>query len=149
MRVPRSWGRLGYGELHGFAWYRVRVPSEWPASEALGLTIGKVGSAHEVFVGGRRLGGGGRMPPCPSLDFDRHRTYAIPGSAREADGSVAIALRVWRATEQGAGQAGAFDGPFELGPLDALVARAERFELGLLVVVVVLFMAALYASAWP
>lgn len=142
--VPRSWARQGHADLYGFAWYRVRVPARWPASEALGLTLGKVGSAYEVFAGGTRLGGVGRLPPNPVVDFDRHVTYAMPSTARSPDGSVVIALRVWRAPEQGIGTTGPFEGRFEIGPLAEVVARTERAEIDLLVVVIVLFMAAVY-----
>jgi len=60
LHVPGSWKRQGFPELTGMAWYRLRVPSPWPADEALGVTLGKIDSAYELYAGGRRVGGAAR-----------------------------------------------------------------------------------------
>jgi hypothetical protein len=87
----------------------------WPADQPLALALGKIDSAYEVYVGGRRLGGAGRLPPSPAMEYDRHRLFVVPASTREPDGSLVVALRVWRADGKSAGAAGPVEGRFELG----------------------------------
>ncbi|MFN7977594.1 MAG: diguanylate cyclase [Vicinamibacterales bacterium] len=134
IQVPKSWGRQGYADVYGMAWYRTRVRLPWPADEPLALALGKIDSAYEVYVGGRRLGGAGQLPPAPAMEYDRHRLYVIPASTREPDGSLVVALRVWRATGKSAGAAGPVEGRFEIGPIDGVTERAlleESWQLAL------------------
>lgn len=134
LQVPQSWGRQGYDDVFGMAWYRTRVPLDPYAGQPVGLALGKIDSAYEVYVGGRRLGGVGRLPPEPVMEYDRHRIFVVPDAAKEADGSVVIALRVWRADGKSAGAAGPTEGPFEIGPIDRVVQRellSEAAQLGL------------------
>lgn len=144
LTVPRSWGRQGYPDVYGLAWYRVRVPSRWRADAALGVTVGSVGSAYEIFAGGLRLGGIGRMPPHPRMEDDRHGTYVIPAGARAADGSVVIALRVWRSPDEAVGGAGPVEGTFEVGPLAHVVQRSQLAEVAQLALVIVFLFTAAY-----
>ncbi len=132
--MPKSWGRQGYDHVFGMAWYRTRVAVGVPTSEPVGLALGKIDSAYEVFVGGRRLGGVGQLPPTQAMQHDRHRVYVVPAAAREADGSVVVALRVWRADGKSPGAAGPVEGPFEVGPITRVIERdlfAESTQLGL------------------
>ena len=145
--VPRSWGRQGFGDVYEHAWYRLRAPAPWPADTPLGIRLGNVESAYEIYAGGIRLGAVGRLPPNPSVEYDRHGVFAIPPRARAADGSVTIALRVWRAPGVDAGSAGAVEGPFELGPLPSVVERETRSETAQLVLAFVLLAAAAYHLA--
>jgi diguanylate cyclase (GGDEF)-like protein len=144
IRVPGSWRRQGFDRVTGLAWYRLRVPSQWPADEVLGVTLGKIDSAYEVFVGGRRLGGVGEMPPAPRMEYDRHRTFSIPPAVREADGSVAIAVRVWRNPETVSTAGGPVEGPFEIGPLTRLVEHEKLVEARELALVFVFLLVAIY-----
>lgn len=119
------------------AWYRTRVSLPWPASEPLALALGNIDSAYEVDVGGRRLGGVGQLPLSPVMEYDRHRIDIVPASTREPDGSVVIALRVWRAEGTSAGAAGPAKGPFEIGPVGPILehdklSEATQFALVLL-----------------
>lgn len=141
LQVPKSWGRQGFDHVHGLAWYRTRLSLPWPDDEPVGLVLGKIDSAYEVYVGGRRLGGVGRLPPAPEMQYDRHRIYVVPPSAREPDGTVHIALRVWRADGKSAGAAGPVEGPFEIGPLSRVIQRDLLAEAGQLALVL-LFAAA-------
>jgi diguanylate cyclase (GGDEF)-like protein len=137
LQVPGSWRRQGFDAVVGIAWYRLTVPSRWAADERLGLTLGKIDSAYEIYVGGRKLGGVGDLPPLPRMEYDRHRTFSIPPQARNPDGSLAIALRVWRNPAKISTAAGPVEGPFEIGPLVELVERdklAEARELALVFV---------------
>ncbi len=134
IQVPKSWGRQGFADVYGMAWYRTRVRVPWPSTDPLGLALGKIDSAYEVYVGGRRLGGVGRLPPTPAMEYDRHRLYVVPASTREPDGSVVIALRVWRADGKSAGAAGPVEGRFEIGPMDQVTEGAlleESWQLAL------------------
>jgi diguanylate cyclase (GGDEF)-like protein len=128
LRVPGTWRRQGFDQVVGLAWYRVTVPSAWPAGEMLGVTLGKIDSAYEVYVGGTKLGGIGALPPAPRMEYDRHRTYSIPPPARNADGSITIALRVWRNPAKISTSAGPVEGPFAIGPLVDLVEQEKLIE---------------------
>lgn len=141
LQVPKSWGRQGFAGVYGMAWYRTRVSLPWPVDTPIGLALGKIDSAYEVFAGGRLLGGVGRVPPSPDMQYDRHRIYVLPPDVREADGSVVIALRVWRAAGKSPGAAGPVEGPFEIGPLDGVIERDLLAESGQLALVL-LFVAA-------
>lgn len=133
LQVPKSWGRQGYAEVFGVAWYRTRV--ELPGIEGpIGIVLGKIDSAYELYVGGQPLGGVGRLPPAPAMEYDRHQVFVVPESARSADGSFLIALRVWRAAGKSTGAAGPVEGPFEIGPVDRVVERnllSEAAQLGM------------------
>jgi diguanylate cyclase (GGDEF)-like protein len=134
IQVPKSWGRQGYADVYGMAWYRTRVRVPWPADQPLALALGKIDSAYEVYVGGRRLGGAGRLPPSPAMEYDRHRLFVVPASTREPDGSLVVALRVWRADGKSAGAAGPVEGRFELGPIERVTEHAlfeESWQLAL------------------
>ena len=144
LHVPGSWKRQGFPELTGMAWYRLRVPSPWPADEALGVTLGKIDSAYELYAGGRRVGGIGALPPTPRAEYDRHRTYSIPFVSREPDGSVVLALRVWRDPRKISTAAGPVEGPFEIGPLARLIERDKLSEAHQLALVLVFLVVAIY-----
>ena len=139
LQVPKSWGRQGFDDVFGMAWYRTRVLLPWPAQEPVALALGKIDSAYEVYVGGRLLGGVGQLPPSPVMEYDRHRIYVVPASTRESDGSIVIALRVWRADGKSAGAAGPVEGPFEVGPIGPILERdklAEAAQLALVLLFV-------------
>ncbi|MCP3963754.1 MAG: response regulator [bacterium] len=123
----------GFGRLDEraeIAWYRLelKVQSGTPSAHQLGVTIGKVDSAYELYAGGALLGGVGAMPPNPRMDYDRHRTYAIPADAIDA-GSLVLALRVWKSPQTGGTVGGAHEGPFLLGPYAELTRRELLSEL--------------------
>ncbi len=144
LRVPGSWRRQGYTSLAGVAWYRLRVPPLWPREEPLGLRLGRVDSAYELYVGGQRLGGAGALPPMPRIEYDRQRTYVIPAEVREPDGSVVLALRVWRAPQVNSTTAGPIEGTFQIGPLGALIERETRAEVLHLALLLVFLLVGLY-----
>lgn len=128
IRVPGSWRRQGFDQLTGIAWYRRRVPAAWAGPGTIGVTLGKIDSAYELYVGGRHLGGVGALPPSPRMEYDRHATYTIPAEAREPDGSLVLALRVWREPRKRSSAAGPVEGPFAIGPVDRLLERQQVAE---------------------
>jgi signal transduction histidine kinase/CheY-like chemotaxis protein len=151
VRVPGSWERQGRPSA-SLAWYRLRVRLA-PTLAAglrsgelrLAVTLGKVDSAYEFYAGGLLLGGLGALPPRPRMEYDRHRTFALPREALDGTSNdLLLALRVWRAPFKATGAAGPVEGPFLLGPAAVLERRAARaeivqFVLALLFVVVGLF----------
>lgn len=121
--VPRDWRRQGHDDLTGFAWYRARVrigkggDVDRAALHRLGLSLGKIHSAYELYVDGKLLGGAGRFPPDPLPVSDQKRIFPIPPSAVDADGTLLIAVRVWRDVPLGSSStAGMYEGEFMLGP---------------------------------
>ncbi len=125
------------------AWYRLETqvgprdrPKDRPADRGvaldaprLGLTVGKVDSAYEVYAGGILLGGVGALPPAPRIDYDRHRIYAVPAAAIAPDGRVVIALRVWKSTQTAGTVGSPHEGPFLLGRIEELTRRELLSEL--------------------
>ena len=144
LQVPTSWGRQGYHQVTGLAWYRTRVSGPWPSPEIVGVILGKVDSAYELYIGGRLAGRVGKLPPNPELEYDRHGTYTVAPDMREPDGSFVVALRVWRAPANPSGSAGPAEGPYAAGPLQAVVVRETRSEGAELALVFVFFIAAVY-----
>jgi signal transduction histidine kinase/CheY-like chemotaxis protein len=140
--IPTGWGRVA--PVATFAWYRRRVHvdrSPLGSSSELAILVSKVDSAYELYAGGTLLGGVGRLPPDPRMDYDRHRLYIVPASAIDSDGTLALAFRVWKSPETESSVGGPVEGEFLLGPALALQRRdllgeiAQLF-LGLLFLVV-------------
>ncbi len=112
------------------AWYRLTVRvSDAGEEPRLGLTLGKVESAYQVYAGGLLLGGVGTMPLAPRMDYDRHRTYSVPARAVGADGRLVLALRVWKAPETRGTVGGPTEGTFLVGSLAELTRRELTSEL--------------------
>ena len=120
------------------AWLRLTIqvgkPGRGPTAEEradmrLGLTLGKIDSAYQVFAGGRLLGGVGSLPPISAVDYDRHAIYSIPHQAVAADGTLVIALRVFKSAQTRGMIGGPFEGPFLLGRLERLTRRELMSEL--------------------
>ncbi len=135
VRVPSGARGNAVAEL---SWYRLAVrigpPGGTPSIEErsslrLGLILGKIDSAYEVFAGGRPLGGVGALPPAPRIDYDRHRTYVVPAEAIGPDGSLVLALRVWKSAQTAGTVGGAREGPFLLGRIEELTRRELVSEL--------------------
>jgi len=142
--VPTGWGPAGYdGPQAPLAWYRRTLRFEGRASrEPVGVTLGKVDSAYEIFANGQRLGGVGALPPAPRAEYDRHASWLIPADLIGPDGRVVVALRVWKAPITNSRAGGLVEGPFLAGPLAELVRRESRSELFELALVVVFLLSA-------
>jgi len=122
-RVPVGWGAQPYaGPPQAFSWYRItlEIPSGAERRRPLGVTLGKVDSAYELYAGGRLVGGVGRLPPEGRVEYDRHATYTLPESAFSPEGRLVLAVRVWTALEAGTGKGGLVEGPFRFGPVEEL-----------------------------
>ena len=113
------------------SWYRldVQVPVLEPSELRLGVTLGKVDSAYELFAGGRRLGGIGALPPSPASNYDQHRIYAVPSEAIGPDGRLVLALRIWRSSYSPCTVGHPHEGPFLIGRIEDLTQRELMSEL--------------------
>ncbi len=122
--VPRDWRRQGYKDYTGIAWYRATFefdlsqPGMEKALDQLGISLGKVHSAYEMYVDGKLLRGAGRLPPDPAIVYDRMRTTAIPRSAIDDQGRMTVAVRVWRDDVLGrASTSGMYENPVRVGKI--------------------------------
>jgi signal transduction histidine kinase/CheY-like chemotaxis protein len=138
-------GHAGYA---GMAWYRVTInldlnaPSVRQQLGSLGVTLGAVASAYELYAGGQSLGGVGGLPPRPGIVYDQHKTYQIPASAVDSDGRLVLALRIWRYEELGPHwETGPYDGPFLIGNIGELRSASVRNALLPNVVLAALYLA--------
>jgi signal transduction histidine kinase/CheY-like chemotaxis protein/HPt (histidine-containing phosphotransfer) domain-containing protein len=152
VRIPMGWGRRS-GAFHPYAWYRLTVQvghaGEGPSREQrarlrLGLLLGKVDSAYEVYAGGVRLGGVGALPPAPRVDYDRHRLYAIPSDLIDASGRLVIAIRAWKDTATTPRTPAPTEGPFLMGPIEALARQEATDEVPELILAALFVMVGLY-----
>ena len=147
---PGGWGRAGHPEADR-AWYRRTLDiSPEAVRRPLGINLGKIVSAYEIYVGGHRLGGVGRLPGSggpPRMEYDRHRTYAIPAEFISPDGRLVVALRVWRSPAAGSLAGGPGGGAFEIGPLAEIAGRAARDDVAQLVLAALFVALGLYHIA--
>ncbi len=97
--VPGRWPKGGFPESDQFAWYRLHLvvdaPSQALGGAQLGLRMGKVMNAYELYAGGQLVGKTGKFPPLAEIDYDRKQVFALPDGAVAADGSLVLAMRVW------------------------------------------------------
>ncbi len=123
LKVPLNWGKQGYDDYAGFAWYRLNLTflnPELPLDQ-LSVTIGKVHSAYELYIGGELVGGVGSLPPNPQIRYDQYKTYRIPSEAINSQGHLTLAIRVWRSTViQNSWEGGLYEAPLLLGISDQL-----------------------------
>ncbi|MEM8499871.1 MAG: ATP-binding protein [Pseudomonadota bacterium] len=130
--VPSA-GPEGHEDYAGIAWYRVTLQLDIDNQRvreqlgALGLTLGYIMSAYELYVGGQKVGAVGALPPNAEMVYDQIKTFAIPRSAVDEQGRIRLALRVWRYEKLGKNwEMGPYDGPFLLGNIGDL--RVDQLE---------------------
>ncbi|MGI9293090.1 MAG: diguanylate cyclase, partial [Pseudomonadales bacterium] len=144
LQVPQDWGQQGYKGYSGFAWYRLSLQlcSTDCASDAakadvlhrLAVTLGKVQSAYELYAGGQLVGTMGGVPPNAKIRYDEFGTFHIPRSAIDEQGSLVLALRVWRTEQAGrAWEGGPFGGSFLVGTREQLANQFFSSQLLVLV----------------
>lgn len=113
IRVPGAWEQAGPPAARnhdGFAWYRawLRPHDSFFTKhernlfeESVTIGIRGLGDAHEVFVNGVKIGGGGRMPPGFASGKDgNHRHKVPPGTLKKGDWNL-IAIRVFNQSGPG------------------------------------------------
>ncbi len=152
VRVPLGWGRSA-GPFEELTWYRIAVQvgprgsgptPEERARLRLGLVLGKIDSAYEVFAGGVPLGGVGRLPPNPVINYDRHAIYPIASDLISPSGRLVIALRVWKSEGTTPRFGAPVEGPFRLGPVEVLTRDELLSEIPELVLAALFAIVGLY-----
>ncbi len=140
LMVPRDWRKQGYGDYYGFGWYRIKLKFDLSNTamrhdrERLGIRLGKIRSAYEIYAGGQLIGGVGSLPPEPEIVYDRKANYAIPSTAIDENGRVVIAVRVWREELVcECAEGGPYEGEFLVGTIDDLMRSSGYKELAALV----------------
>jgi diguanylate cyclase (GGDEF)-like protein len=127
--VPGRWRREGYPETNQFAWYRLTLKLQnfdresWANGQQLGVRVGKVMNAYELYAGGNLLGGVGQLPPLAEIDYDRLKVYLLPLSAVADDGTLVLAMRVWGGEKYALNNwgAGPYDGDFAIGSYSTML----------------------------
>ena len=115
-----------------FAWYRLTLEIHREAKLAdlpLAVSLGGVDSAYELFADGQLIGQVGALPPEPRIDYDRHGTFLVPGSALTEDGRLVLALRVWKSPVTQGSMGGPLEGAYLFGPFERLIRRDLTAEL--------------------
>lgn len=129
MSLPGRWPGQGYPETNQFAWYRLTLKIQDYRADRnafagqLGIRIGKVMNAYELYAGGSLLGGVGRLPPLAEINYDRQKVYTLPSNAIADDGTLTLALRVWGGETYNVANwgAGPYEGEFAIGNYSALL----------------------------
>lgn len=141
VRVPGAWERQGFASYNGHAWYRVTflLPSKL-ASETLGLDLGYVGDADEVFLNGQRVGASGRFPPTYQSAVLHRRIYRLPKASLRVGEFNELAVHVYNG-----GRFGGLLGPAPiLDRYERLLRRQQGRDLLLWVSATVLAVLALF-----
>jgi len=149
LMVPGGWGRQGYRDHSGIAWYRLdldlsRMLADGHEDLRLGVQFGEVTSSYELYAGGTLIGGVGALPPRPRMEYDRHRIYTLPLASIDRDGQLVLAIRAWRSSISRTQEGGPTRGPFFIGQLEQLKTQALQSEIPYLVLVAIFAAVGLY-----
>lgn len=118
------WPGEGHPEHDQMAWYRLGLQlapnamSHDPSLDnGLGVQIGSILSAYELYANGRLIGGAGKLPPLPAAEWGEHKVHFLPRELIGADGRLELALRVWGGSDTSVQHwgGGPFGGPFRIG----------------------------------
>lgn len=130
--VREDWGLRAY--VNGVSWYRVHLNLSEQARQTdhsvrLGITLGDIEfSTYDVYAGGRDIGSFGASASQSRVLPARPQVFVIPWEAIDADGSLVVAVRVWRdpAMQTVATQFHTrSSGPFLFGAFDILDEQIE------------------------
>lgn len=147
IRVPLPWGRQGFRDYSGVAWYRlhVQLQPDIPREDLrLGVTMGLVDSSYEIYAGGLPLGQVGQLPPSPKMEYDRIRTYLIPERTIDGSGHLVIAVRVWKSVGKDKNLGGLYHGAFLIGRIEDLNRRFLLTEIPSIVLAFLFIIVGLY-----
>ena len=94
-----QWPSAGYPDSGHVIWVRKELQFELPLDHArasrLGLRIGPIRQAADIYVGGMKLGSIGQVDDPEVADFRKVNVWRIPIEAVSTDGRLVIAVRVW------------------------------------------------------
>ena len=98
-------GRLDSGQTRdGFGWYRTWIKPHSSFflkhernlfEESVVINIRDLAGAHELYVNGRKIGSGGRLPPTYESGRDGNHRHKVPAGTLKPDLWNEIALRVY------------------------------------------------------
>lgn len=147
--VPGIWEDPGYPLLQQMAWYRLAIdPKQLSRFEQqdLGIQIGAVRSAYEIYINGQLVGGVGKLPPASEINYDQLRVYRISPDLISANNKLVVALRVWGGSDLGVRKSGggAYSQPFLIGNYTDLVRSLDAEQTPKLISSVLFFLIGLY-----
>jgi hypothetical protein len=120
LSTEKFWSYQGYRGYTGYAWYRLRL--KLPATtQPLGINIGHINSAGELYVNGQLIGDNGIMRPKAEWS-DQFEANAFPMPSALNGHWVEIAVRVWKSPVASSYSSGGFHRPLEVGSLSLLQA---------------------------
>jgi hypothetical protein len=123
LSTSKSWWSQGYRGYTGYAWYRLRL--KLPATtEPLGIDIGHINSAAELYVDGQLIGANGIMRPKPDWSMQLEAN-AFPLPTALNGRWVEIAVRVWKSPVASSYSGGGFHSHPVIGSL-ALIQAGRR-----------------------
>ena len=123
LSTEKSWSSQGYRGYAGYAWYRLRL--KLPASTLpLGINIGHINSAAELYVDGQLIGQNGIMRPRPDWS-DQFEANAFPLPPALNGQWVEIAVRVWKSPVASSYSGGGFHKLLVVGSLELLEASSR------------------------
>ncbi len=126
--VPGTWQPT---DASNMAWYRRQIALEDLSNEDLGIQIGAVRNAYELYVEGTWLGGVGRLPPNAEVNYDELQVYRIPSALTANKDSITIALRVWGGSDLAIAVTGAgpYGGDFKIGSHTRLIRQLDADQI--------------------
>lgn len=102
IHVPGAWERHGYPGYNGNAWYCVRLfLASQLSNQELGIDLGMIGDADEVFLNGRKIGATGSPPPRFDKATLARRFYPLPREALRFGEQNELAIHVYNGTRFG------------------------------------------------
>lgn len=129
VHIPGSWQSQGLKSLRGMGWYRIHFSASLERQRSLdgflGLSLGRIGNADEVFLNGSRIGGEGIIAGQFVEAQWKERLYRIPKGLLRFDGNNVIAVRVMNTSQAG----GILSTPLCIGEYGRLLAESHRREL--------------------
>ena len=110
--VPGKWEENGHPDLDGYAWYRVhfRLPPD-EVLRPLGVELGQIDDADEVFLNGTWIGRTGGFPPQIRPAPNVRRVYPLPARHLNWGADNVLAVRIFDAS----GSGGLLRGEFRIG----------------------------------
>lgn len=118
IEIPSSWQSQGFKSTSGMAWYRVHFDSNnLTAHKPLGVYLGKIGDADEVFLNGVKIGSQGLIGEDFVEATTTLRLYKIPENVLNSSSDNVLAIRVQNTYLKG----GLFDSAIVIGNYNELL----------------------------
>lgn len=128
VQVPGSWQSQKLATHEGMGWYRLHFSTSIEKFRYmdgfLGLRLGKIGNADEVFLNGHRIGGEGVIGDQFVEAPRKERLYRIPKGLLRFEGENLVAVRVLNTYQSG----GILTGPVCIGEYGRLLADCHQRE---------------------